>query len=533
MRPKKALSILQNDDKNIDVEELKLYNPRLWKKLKSQFDTGRKIITVQINNGLDRINENTLREYLMEYANRFLNYGPKSFPTSFNTLEPFFKINYHNSILQLHSEEESYAVSLFDFLDFVTEKKFDLNAINYKDNIPENIIYHFSFTSGYEEINFSNNDKTFIIGAISMVRNGNEVSILMEAGESYDKKQADEYFKKYTKEFIERSMNPKKKALGLKLETDDNFKIVFFEDNPDLWLHNIGVLFDLEAKKIDIRFVARDQNISFNMFTDDFDAVFYSQENLNKDEFRKYYESLLENLSKYDAVFDFAKYCLALPFYVFENENKIVDVNYETKLNKIIKSPISKREFLAVPGEYKVFAKPLYYLESENVQVIKNIELNDESFKLEKSGYWKRLDFSEEGFDKKGNKILGKTWVERNDAYYSTKKGTTEVSQTEIYEGANAGYIYIMREPSHEINIFKIGLTRRSTEERRKELSNTSSPDKFLIVNSYNTKDCVMAEKLIHKELEKYRLTERREFFRCDLRMILDTCEKIINSINK
>src|SRR5690606_8911071 len=166
------------------------------------------------------------------------------------------------------------------------------------------------------------------------------------------------------------------------------------------------------------------------------------------------------------------------------------------------------------------------------LNTIKNITLDDDSFKLEKSGYWKRLNIDEQGFDKKGNPIIGKTWVERNDVYYSANKGITEVSKVEIYEGVNAGYIYIMREPTHEINIFKIGLTRRTTEERRKELSNTSSPDKFFIINSYNTKDCIKAEKEIHQALENYRITERREFFRCDLKIILDVCERIINEIN-
>jgi hypothetical protein len=223
----------------------------------------------------------------------------------------------------------------------------------------------------------------------------------------------------------------------------------------------------------------------------------------------------------------------SIPYYVFQNEERIIDVTYETSLSSVIKSPASKREFALVPSEFKVYAKPLYYLESNEQAIIKNTELNDESFKVEKSGYWKRLDTNEEGFDKNGKKIIGKTWVERNDIYYSTPKGITKVQQVEVFNDDNAGYVYIMRQPIHEENIFKIGLTRRSSEERSKELSNTSSADKFFIINSYHTKDCIKAEKQIHKELEDYRLTSRREFFRCDLKIIMDTCEKIIRNINK
>jgi hypothetical protein len=533
MRFKRLFSKANKFEGEFDVEKLKAENPTLWKKLKRQFDIGRQIIQVQLTNGLDRTNEKTLRDYLMEYANRFLQYGPKSFPTSFNTLEPFFLYNHHNSIIQLHSEEESYGVSLVDFLDFVTEQTFDLDKIDFYENIPENIIYHFSFTTGFDEMNFSNNGKTFIVSGLSLVRQGDEASILMQAGESYDKDEAEEYFKEHTRSSIEQSLTRFKKSLGLRLEGNEDPKVVNFKDKEDLWAHNVAMLFDLKKKSIDIRFVARDENVNFKLFTDDFYAMFQSQDNLSKEEFKEYYENHVKLLSAYDAVFDFAKYCLALPYYVFENEERIVDVTYETQLSSIIKSPATKRDFSMVPPGYKVFAKPLYYLESDQQAVIKHAELNDESFKIEKSGFWKRLGVNEEGFDKNGKKIIGKTWVERNDIYYSTKKGVTKVQQVEIFNNENAGYVYIMRQPIHEENIFKIGLTRRDSEQRSKELSNTSSADKFFIINSYNTKDCLEAEKQIHKELESYRLTSRREFFRCDLKIIMDTCERVIEKINK
>jgi hypothetical protein len=468
----------------------------------------------------------------MEFADRFLKYGPQSFPTSFNTLEPFFIFNPHNSIIQLHSEEESYGVSLVDFLDFVTEKDFELDKIDLYENIPESVIYQFTFTTGFDEINFSNNGKTFIVGGLSLTRQGNEVSILIQAGESFDKQEAEDHFKEYTREKIVQSLNPSKKALGMKLENPNEPGVVYFKERDDLWAHNIGILFDLQDNSIDIRFVARDENLNFKVLTDDFNAIQYGQKSLSEQDFKEYYENRVKQLNDYDAVFDFAKYCLALPFYVFEKEERIVDVTYETKLSTILKSPFSKREFSTVSGKYKIFAKPLYYLESNEQAVIKNDELTDDSFKIKKTGFWKRLNLDEEGFDKKGNKIIGKTWVERNDIYYSTSKGVTKIEQVENFDGVNAGYIYIMRQPVHEENIFKVGLTKRNTEQRKKELSNTSSPDKFFIINSYQTKDCIEAEKLVHEKLKKYRLTSRREFFRCDLRIIMEACEEIVNKVN-
>jgi len=532
MRPKEVFPrISQSGD--FDIERLKTANPVLWRKLKKQFDTGRKIVQVQLTNGLEKTNEKTLRYYLSEYAGRFLKHGPNSFPTSFNVLEPFFSFNHHNSIIQLVAEEESYSVSIVDFLDFVTERDFNLDDIDFYTNIPEKVIYNFSFSTGFEEVNFSNtNGKTFITSGLSIIRQGNEVSILMQAGESYDKHEAEKYLNENAKDLLK--FSPYKKSLGMTMENnDEELKVMHFEGNYNLWHHNVALLFDLKKKSIDLRYIARDQNVNFNVYTDDYYALFRNKDSLSKEEIQELFENNLRNLSVYDAIFDFAKYCLALPYYVFENEEKIIDVNYETSLNSIIKGPLSKKEFSSVPSEYKLFAKPFYYLESDNHVVLKSNELIDESFKIEKSGHWKRLNLDEDGFDKNGNKILGKTWVERNDAYYSVPKGITKINKVDFFEDENAGYIYIMRQPIHEENIFKVGLTKRTTEKRSKELSNTSVADKFFVVNSYYTRDCIKAEKQIHDDLKDYRLTSRREFFRCDLKKIMDICEKVTNSINK
>lgn len=533
MRPKEIFSKFKQDFKHSEIKKIKENNPALWKKLKKQFDTGRQIVHIQLNNGLDRLNEKTLRYYLEEYAGRFLEFGPNSFPTSFNALEPFFSFNPNNSIIQLVDEEESYGVSLLDFLDFITEPNFSLDNIDFYENIPEKTIYNFDFTSGYDELNFSNSEgKTFLVGSLSLVRQKNEVSILIQAGESYDKHEAEEYFKTKTRTNIVEALAPNKKDLGLRVKNEEP-KIVHFDGREDLWLHSVALLFDLASNSIDIRYVARDENINYKVFTDDYAALFSKQSSISDEDKKAYFANQLNELSSYDAVFDFAKYCLALPYYVFENEKRVVDVTYETNLNSIIKGHLSKKEYASVPSKFKIYAKPFYYLESNTQAVLKSNELNDKSFKIEKSGYWRRIGIEEEGYDKNGKKIVGKTWVERNDIYYSTPKGITKVKEVKYFDTENAGYIYIMRQPTHEENIFKIGLTTRSTELRRKELSNTSSVDNFFVINKYYTKDCIDAEKQIHKELENYRLTARREFFRCDLRTIMDACERITNEINK
>jgi hypothetical protein len=76
MRFKEIFSKFNHANLVSDIQKIKENHPTLWNKLKNRFDTGRQIVSVQLNNGLERINDQTLRLYLHDYANRFLKYGP-------------------------------------------------------------------------------------------------------------------------------------------------------------------------------------------------------------------------------------------------------------------------------------------------------------------------------------------------------------------------------------------------------------------------------------------------------------------------
>lgn len=75
------------------------------------------------------------------------------------------------------------------------------------------------------------------------------------------------------------------------------------------------------------------------------------------------------------------------------------------------------------------------------------------------------------------------------------------------------GYVYILSNPSMT-NLIKIGQTRRSPEERARELSrNTSIPVDFIVEFEMFTLDRLMLEKVTHEKLEPYRFNKKREFF--------------------
>ncbi|MFK2510007.1 GIY-YIG nuclease family protein [Bacteroides fragilis] len=162
------------------------------------------------------------------------------------------------------------------------------------------------------------------------------------------------------------------------------------------------------------------------------------------------------------------------------------------------------------------------------------ITFNDD-FKLETSGYWKSLKPNEIGQNKNGDEIHGKTWVSITKTWHETENKPIKITNNikTLVNSVNSGFIYIMRNASHEKNIFKVGLTRRDCETRAKELSSaTGVPDKYLIVEEFATADCVLAEKLIHEKLDDYRLNNKREFFKANYSFIRATINEIVNEIN-
>ena len=85
----------------------------------------------------------------------------------------------------------------------------------------------------------------------------------------------------------------------------------------------------------------------------------------------------------------------------------------------------------------------------------------------------------------------------------------------------------------HRENTFKIGMTRRSVEERMRELSHVPGvPTPFKAVHSMRVIDCVLAEDLLHEKLDSFRLNSNREFFDLPFSQAKLAVDSIANHIN-
>lgn len=92
------------------------------------------------------------------------------------------------------------------------------------------------------------------------------------------------------------------------------------------------------------------------------------------------------------------------------------------------------------------------------------------------------------------------------------------------------GYVYILTNPRLG-NLLKIGCTKRSVEERRVELSNsTSTPEPFVVHAAFRSSAPDKDEREIHRQLEKVRL-KGREFFELAPSEAIKICQSVCGSL--
>lgn len=83
------------------------------------------------------------------------------------------------------------------------------------------------------------------------------------------------------------------------------------------------------------------------------------------------------------------------------------------------------------------------------------------------------------------------------------------------------GFIYVLSNPEMD-GVYKIGMTDRSPHLRAAEISAaTGVPQPFNVEYYAEVSTPTLYERMVHKKLERYRLSENREFFRADIMVIV------------
>lgn len=510
--------------RELDNPEIKEFSKKSWEKVT-------KSLEAQYLSNCDFLTENSLRHFLTEFNNRAWKYGLRSMPVMFNIMEAFFNYRKPEIYFEL-IEEENYLISFFDFIDYITSKEFDDNKNLIDENITSDIIYNFNVGKDLEEIKFKNDaDEEFIVAGVSIIRRENEITVLMVTGK---KKTENLSIDEDSFKFDTQNLNKSEIIDEIKetLKTEE-IEYEYLDEDKKFIKVLVAARIDLETMTIDARYVAEETNLMFNVVTDEIDGFLKDNGDFISEELKTAYENSWEKIEGFNPIFEVVKLSLYLPYFFNSKEDAIVEEAIDTKFKKQFSSPLTKRKFNNVFG-FKASTKSLYSIDTDNILSPDKIKLRDDLFKVQTDGYWKKLGLDEIGLDKKGNPIHGRTWVNQNLSWFEAKEEDLVVEkETELFKGKNAGFIYILRNPTMDKNIFKIGLTRNEVDDRVNQLSKTSVPDKFYKSQEWNVKDCVKAEKEIHSRLNDYRVDPRREFFKIDYDKAIKVIKEVIDEVNK
>lgn len=506
--------------------------PSAKKEIKDRFKKAVARITAQFENGAGFQLDDLLRYFLQEYNDRNFNYGLRSLPSSFNILEAFHVYDPKYNFFRLRDEID-HLMSFVEFLDYFTSEtpsEDTKDAIKYLD---EGVIYSYNGINDPDEITFSiDNGSEFGVAGVSLVRYQSEINVFLIAGEKAD-------LTAKSKEIKNIAGKPTPGKENLKPSDDRVREAVPLLNKSNFWKTIVLSRFDLEDMTQNARYILMDCGDSFMTITDDVEPFLdHATGNFLSSDFESIFKEVSNQIEQYKTVFEICKTALHLPMYFEHFGEYVVDERHSTKLFETIKKGrwITRKKLLG----------PKERITHRHVSVLRDVVLKHPSntyykappINIETTGYWRRLSVDQVGGDKLGNPIHGRTWVKKVLSWLQTDKdpGTIRAKcdkgVNENERKINQGYIYVMRSAAHDKDIFKIGLTRRSTDIRSEELSRTTgSPDKFLVVQEWEVSDCIEAEKVIHEKLSQYRINPNREFFKAPYKHIFSVIDSIIDQL--
>lgn len=499
------------------------------KEIKNRFKKAVAIISAQIENGAGFPLDNLIRYFLHEYNNRNFSYGLRSMPSSFNILEAFLSYNPNLNFFRLRDEID-HLMSFIEFLDYFTSENVTEDTKDALNYMKEGVIYSYNAINDANDITFSmDNGAEFGIVGVSLVRFQSEINVLLLGGEKTDLDSKSKEIQEVT------ALTAVPGREKIKPADDRKREAVPLINNRNFWQTIVLSRFDLEDMTQNSRYILRDLGDCFLTITDDINAYL-------DDATGKFIDSQCENILKtsyeeieqYKTLFEICKTVIHLPLYLYSHSEYVIDERHSTKLAKTINTgKWLIRKKLIGPNE-RIAHRQVSVLRDAIQEHPTNTYYNAPSFNVETSGYWKKLKIDQVGGDKHGNPIHGRTWVKRTLSWLQSDRDPgvirvkRDINIDKQYVTLNKGYIYVMRSAAHDKDIFKIGLTRKSTEIRSDELSRTTgSPDKFLVVQEWEVSDCIKAEKIIHQKLAQFRINPNREFFKAPYKIIVS----IINSV--
>lgn len=506
--------------------------PQTKKYAKKAYDVAKANVCATLWNGSGLPMSEALRYYSHEFNNRVFIHGLHSMPTSFSFAESFFGYEPALNYFKLRAERD-YIFSFTHFLDWITSASAENPLEQINNLMEEEVIYSFNVSEDPKAMEFGMEcGGSLCVVGISLMRSESEIVVLLLGGESGKEEESIEKYEKIWPYPGKEQIQPDP---TLRRER------VMLQGIPDRQRILAMTRFDLSDKTSLFRYYAEDLGNAFATSVDDVETL-RLPDGIMDERAKTAYENMKKKLDKRQTAFELCKTFMALPVFAATNIEISKLQRFDTELKSKVKS-LKNRKAVEHAQEYaKVFFKEVREITNHSETfACSSVTIATPPYGNNADGFWKTLLPWEIGVGKDGQaSTKGRTWV-RTPSSASNEPVAPQQSHIQgsftdrvvVPKGPNHGFIYVMRNPQYERNIFKVGLTQRTPDIRANDLSRTSGViDYFAVMQEWEVADCMLAEKEIHTRLSSVRVTDRREFFKAPYKEIFAVIHEVVEKIN-
>lgn len=456
-----------------------------------------------------------LRTFLLECYNRLVHHGPHSFPVSFNVLESFLVLDRKVSLVYDLRPEKEHLLDLDDYFEWYANDRPECDPQVLVDIMDEGVVYSYDMTSVADGYRVSGVKSKIVVAGVSLVRHEDELSCFLVAGENPgcppDDK-VDRMLEAMSPTSGKEAISPSK-SLSVKNRYLDRF--------PGFVRVHLLTRFNLSAASYSVRYINIDLGAAFNVITDDPVATRGGVTELDK-----------KLMGNYRSLYSALASLIYLPMMFVDEKEHTSTLTVKTKFFAERNSKLAKEAIREFTPPAHSFERVVRRLSTRQRSKSDSTSIVPPEFNVEKNGYWRGLAPGEFGKDQDGNHVVGRTWVARHDSWSASDPSAFLVERSpRTARGIDPGIVYVARNPANVANVYKVGLTRRTSKERASDLSKTSAPVPFLIVGEWSVGNCREVEKQVHKILKRYRLNPKREFFQCEVSRIFSAVERVIKKL--
>lgn len=473
-----------------------------------------------------------LRELAIEYTHRYASSGVMNQPVSFNYFEPFCEIKLIENSVAPYAEpnkEFDHLFNVADYFDYITDERTPSFNLSDLRSLHEGRTYHFTQNGSINDFTYMTSEgREFVISGFSMVRHGDSIHWYVLGGEVLSEAEWKDRSENDFKVDLDNISPEKRPFLSKSIKENEN------RSGPPVALEGtqtaIRTVIAGETDIVTARHLSRcymsEAENSFVLFCDDPD-VFSNIRDQPKRE--KLITEMQRRVESAAVMWNLAEGFFQLPQYFRFRLTVPEDVVRASGMP----APKTVKGGRGIGTQFKHVTS----IEVSDIRPSVVRAYTPPNFEVETEGYWRRLSPGSYGRDREGKQIKGRTWVKATNkwrerpnlprtVYIKSSVAAANVKVSEYLEAAQradsdkrnlteqVGVLYVMRCLAMKDEVYKVGWTSNSAEQRARELSSaTGVPQSFVVVDSWQHPDPEALEKGVHAMLSPYRLNEGREFF--------------------